>query len=56
MLLGGFYNCMDGLGGYFFVVRVITCIFSLDGLSLGDYLCGVSWYWMFIYFYYDGDH
>ena len=22
----------------------------LGGLSLGDYLCGVSWCWVFIYF------
>ena len=35
---------------------MIVCIFALDGLSLGYYLCGVSWYWVFIYFYCDGYH
>ena len=29
---------------------MITCVVALGGLLLGDYLCGVSWY----YFYCDG--
>ena len=32
---------------------MIACIFVLGGLSLGDYLCGVSWCWVFIYFYWE---
>ena len=35
---------------------MITCVVALGGLLLGDYLCGVSWYWVFIYFYCDAYH
>ena len=41
---------------WFFIIRVVAYIYTLGGLLLGGYSCGVSWYWASLYFYYDGDH